>query len=158
MQNERLRKSSKTTRNCSARKKTNERKKHIKRISTTQNCYYLYDLLIPLHFHLQNNKFFPANVFHLVWFGLVWFKCAVFLHQSKTKIMFRSLCLRCWVFVSSFVVSLMGIILMRLYDLCAEAIFDEMMNVERNANKQNVLNDGHFTCAFKPFPLSFLCL
>lgn len=26
-------------------------------------CYYLYDLLIPLHFHLQNNKFLCVRVF-----------------------------------------------------------------------------------------------
>lgn len=29
----------------------------IKQISAQTKCYYLYDLLIPLHFHLQNNKF-----------------------------------------------------------------------------------------------------
>lgn len=100
-------------------------------------CYYLYDLLIPLHFHLQNNKFFPQM--YSIWFGLV--QVCRFLASVENVNNVPFTVSSCWVFVSSFVVSLMGIILMRLYDLCAEAIFDEMMNVERNANKMCWMTD-----------------
>lgn len=131
-----LRKRSKTVRNCGAEKDERAKETHKTNFNHTK-CYYLYDLLIPLHFHLQNNKFFPQM--YSIWFGLV--QVCRFLASVENENNVPCIVSSCWVFVSSFVVSLMGIILMRLYDLCAEAIFDEMMNVERNANKMCWMTD-----------------